>query len=780
MIGFEHKLDSVELRQGENIMNIILIEKATSLGTVEIYADKKDIAKEVMKAVIDNKKDIRASYENYECNTYIKTSLEKEPRFPGLLNPKDGAAPRGREKMNFIESYSVTHYKRQNTYLEEIIAHQDYSEKVNSEVEVNVNFSDANSVLPSQRIEYNPYVFFEKVEDGDIDPYQNLIGLPKISSQQLISPLSSTNAFVNYKFLLAGVFFENGQKIYNISVEPRFDQAPLFSGHLFIIDSIWMIKSMDLSINPGVMEFFKNFRIIQDYEEIDGRWIPVRREFVYTINDLNNVVMANTRVDHSNYRFNVDMEKKEFKNQLVTYADDAFDKDSLYWANTRPLSLKPEELAFIHQQDSINNVLTSDNYVDSVNHEFNRITAGDIFLNGVGFRSREKKSSIYIGSLISQPQFFGVGGYRHRIFSSYSKEFKNAHAIDVSGQIDYGFANKDLKGYLSIEYTFLPKHFGSFRISGGDVYDYVSSYQAISNVFSARNLVRKSYLGLSQRYELVNGLYARLSFDYSTRIAIDDLKLNPWMDSLFHALKVDNTPQPFETYTVSIAKIELMYRFAQKYVIKGGKKLIIGTQFPEISVAFRQGIPKLFSSDVNFSHAQIGVSDIVDFGTWGTFKWNAVSGTFFGKDLASIRFIEHKWFRSSDRLFFSNPLMSLQTLDLRDTTILTHTAKPYMELYAIHHFNGAITNKIPLINKLKIDLVVGGGALMMVESGFKQFEMYFGLERKIKIKRQLFKVAAFYVIRANSNEGLSVVKDPLLGFKIGLDFFNTWNNSWTW
>jgi hypothetical protein len=79
-----------------------------------------------------------------------------------------------------------------------------------------------------------------------------------------------------------------------------------------------------------------------------------------------------------------------------------------------------------------------------------------------------------------------------------------------------------------------------------------------------------------------------------------------------------------------------------------------------------------------------------------------------------------------------------------------------------------------------LDLVVGGGALFIEESGFKQFETYFGLERKIKIKRQLFKVAAFYVLRADSNNGLAAVKDPLLGFKIGLDFFNTWNNSWSW
>ena len=48
--------------------------------------------------------------------------------------------------------------------------------------------------------------------------------------------------------------------------------------------------------------------------------------------------------------------------------------------------------------------------------------------------------------------------------------------------------------------------------------------------------------------------------------------------------------------------------------------------------------------------------------------------------------------------FFSNPLKSLQLLD---STF--HTARPYLQAFVIHHFNGAITDKIPLINKTKIE-----------------------------------------------------------------------------
>lgn len=85
---------------------------------------------------------------------------------------------------------------------------------------------------------------------------KNLISLPKVSSAPLVSPIA-VNAFLNYKFTLNSVFIEDGQKIYDIKVEPRFNEAPLFSGSLFIIDSLWVIKSLDLTINGSAMEFLR-------------------------------------------------------------------------------------------------------------------------------------------------------------------------------------------------------------------------------------------------------------------------------------------------------------------------------------------------------------------------------------------------------------------------------------------------------------------------------------------------------------------------------------------
>ena len=126
MLGFTTKIDTINIEEATTINNVVLIEEATALSTVEIYADKRDIAKEVMKSVIDNKKKMKSQYDTYQCYTYIKTTLEKENRIP--LFKKEGEEV-GRQKMNFIESYSISKYKANNTYKEEVLAHHDFSEK---------------------------------------------------------------------------------------------------------------------------------------------------------------------------------------------------------------------------------------------------------------------------------------------------------------------------------------------------------------------------------------------------------------------------------------------------------------------------------------------------------------------------------------------------------------------------------------------------------------------------------------------------------------------------
>ncbi|MFK8036966.1 MAG: DUF5686 and carboxypeptidase regulatory-like domain-containing protein [Crocinitomicaceae bacterium] len=765
MVGMKDTSITINVSEKTTSLNISMRNYTEQLETIEVSSKKIDVAKKVIKSMQSRRHDLANQFDNYQSNTYLKTGLEKsmDPKFAEKSKSIDSIISAGPARMNFIESYAITKHKSPNTYYEEVIAHHDYAEKARNNVSANISFDMGMSIAPVQYIETNPYIFFEKIQDGDFNLYQNMINAPKISEHPIVSPIAF-NAFLNYNFDLGDIFYEGNQKVYEIKVTPKFKQAALFEGTLFILDKIWVIKSFELSINKAATPFFDNFTIHQDYELIDSFWVPTRREFIYTIKEGRYFISGNTRVNQSNYKFNQSFDPKTFNDQVLSFKDDAFDKDSSFWEATRPIQLKSNELKFIYDQDSIDTYLKSEAYLDSMDAQYNKITIWDVTLSGIGFRNRFKKQNIYINSLLNSAKIFGVGGFRFGLGGSYSKKFENAHKIKFSGDFDYGFKNTDLKGSGGIDYTFLPKQFGKIEINAGDIYDLITDYNSVLGTFSRGNYVRKRFFEITQRIEIFNGLYGKASLSYSDRENITNLELSNWSDQLFGTL---NVPQDFERYKIAMIELQLLYRFKQKYIIKQNEKQIIGTKYPEIAFTYKKGIPNLFDSEVNFDFIEFKVSDEIALGNYGDAKWSALAGSFVND--ASLRFIEHKFFRGSDRFFFSNPLLSHQMLD---STF--NTRNPYFQGFFLHHFNGFIMNKIPLINRLKLELSAGGSALIIQDISYSHAEVFAGIEKKFRIKQQYFRVGAYVATRANTTTELTYQ------FKIGIDFFNSFTNSWTY
>ena len=90
----------------------------------------------------------------------------------------------------------------------------------------------------------------------------------------------------------------------------------------------------------------------------------------------------------------------------------------------------------------------------------------------------------------------------------------------------------------------------------------------------------------------------------------------------------------------------------------------------------------------------------------------------------------------------------------------------------MHHFNGAILGKIPLINRTKIQLAGGGGLLLLDQNNFRHVEVFAGLERVFNLKGELLRLGAFAVTSDNNLEQATFT------FKLGLNFYNTFSREW--
>ncbi|MBI3133213.1 MAG: carboxypeptidase-like regulatory domain-containing protein [Bacteroidetes bacterium] len=766
MLGMKDTLAEVLVTGKITELNIVLVENVHELGSVEVVTKKENVANGIIRHVQDNRKNFALQFDNYTCNTYLKTSLQKEK-----IRPDDeDSLEKGPVKMSLIESLSKSTFIATDTYHETILAHHDYSDKEASSTSSVVDYFMDDIIVPVQNIEVDPYLFFEKIQDGDFNLYQNMLNLPKISEYPITSPIG-LQAFTNYKFKLTNVFTESEQKIYEIQVTPRFSGAALLEGSLYIIDSLWVIKSFNLSVNPGTMVFFKEFTVIHDYEQIDGFWVPVRREFIYSIREEGYIITANTRVNHSSYQFNQTTTINDFKNEASHYTDDAFSKDSAFWAQNRPLLLKQEELDFIAEQNRIDSIKQSEYYLDSLDADFNRITFFDVTLNGVGLRNRFKQQEIYISPLFSNLELLGVGGFRYGFSGSYSKKFENSQKIKVKPAINFGIHKLDLKPSLELDYTFLPLKFGSIELEGGDVYQLLTNQLSMVNwLLSGTNSVRNRYVSIAHRRELVNGLYGRIKFSYSDRQSVNGADMGPIVDyiqSIDTVINFINEPIQFQEYKVALLELKFQYRFKQQYIIKKNEKLIIGTEYPELEMTFKQGIPALFDSEVSFNVIEFKVSDEISFGNFGVSKWKVIGGSFL--NTKDVRVIEYKYVKQSDMGLFSNPLNTHQLLD---TTYSTTGA--YVQAFYLHHFNGVLINKIPILNKTKFETIAGVSLLYIDEFNLIHTEFFVGVERKFKLFNQYLKYGFYYSGQFDD------LNNSYFKLKIGFDYLNTFTNKWSY
>jgi len=772
-VGYETIEKEVQLKSNHHqVVNVILKEASTSLNALEIVANTKDRAKEIMKQVRGKRKFYLNQIQNFSCDTYLKTSLEKELKKPILTDStkqissdkegKDMVSHLKNEKLNLMESISETYFKEPGKYKEVITAYHDYAEthRESNGVSISVDYG-GDDIAPTQYTAENPYLLYSDMMSSDLNFYRNQIKYPTVSQQPLLSPIASNSA-LSYSYNFAGSFYEDEQLIYKIEVKPIYKSEALFYGTIYIEDSTWALRSVDLSINKAALLFCKEFKVIQNYSRIkENQYIPIRRELFYTISDGKFNIIGNSRINHSNYNINREFPPKLFGNEIKKYEVDAFDKDSSYWTNIRPITLKESELQFIHESDSLKAYYTSEEYYAKTDSSFNKINIWSL-LNGVGHRNRKNGTEWYISGVFEQVNLFGIGGYRHKLPGYFNKEFKNDYLLETKGFVDYGFRNKDVKGKLGVGLTYFPKKFVRTFIEVGDFYDHINDFASIEQAFSRSNYIRTKSVSISQRMEILNGLFGELTFDYSDQQPINNIELANWSNNLFGNL---NTPTDFERYTKSEVKLELKYRINQKYILKGNKKIIIGTKHPEISFVYRKGISGLFNSEVNFDYIELGIKDEMQLARFGSSRWEAKAGTFPNKQ--NLRTLEYKYFRGSDRWFFSDPVRSFQLLDS-----IFSTPNEYIKANYIHHFEGSILNKIPLVNKLKLQLAGGAGTLIIPDADFAHFEMFAGLERIVRIKQQLFRFGAYAVTADNS------LNKPDLTFKFGISFYNTFTKKW--
>jgi len=578
-------------------------------------------------------------------------------------------------------------------------------------------------------------LYYTTTAKSNFNFFENLLRLDDLHENPIMSPISSPG-ILSYKYRIESKYQENGKNISKIKISSRNIATSTLEGYIYVIDSLWLIQKLELTMNKGNLLIYDYFTIYQEFEHPgDSICVLKVQDLKYGVKYKNETSVASTYAVFSNYNFKPNFSNKFFGTEVAITEKEAYEKDSSYWSETRQGILTDEERKFILVKDSIFQAQNRKEYLDSVDSVFNKVTFLKVLWFGIDHRNRAKKNQFTFASLASLVQPLFIGGPRVAPWVDYFKKWKDERTLDSYTQISYGFLNRDIKGDTWWKYRFDPFHFGTLRWSLNHNFDVIRGFDAITQIYKRDNFIEATRMRAAIEYELFNGFYIDFDSEFSERRSLKDYKFLTWLDQAIP----NNDPTQFKSYQAFVSDITFRYTPRQKYMREPYRKVLLGSAWPTFSLNYERGIPKLFGSDIDHEYLEVSIDQTFKLGTIGTTSYRGVIGKFLSA--RNLRDPDFKFQRRSDPIWFSNPLYSFQGLDSTLPTI-----DYSMEAHIIHHDNGAIINKIPFMKKTRIGLVAGAGILYVKEHNWLHYEAVAGLERNFKISRRRLRVGVYGVL----------------------------------
>ena len=704
-LGYKTVKKTVTIEQFPYELDATLVEEQISLNEVVINANENP-ADIIIRKAIANRKENLEKIQSYKANFYSR----------GLIRIKD--APEkilGQEVGDLGGGLDST--RSGVIYLSETISDITFLRPDNLKEKITASKVSGND---------NGFSF-NTASDVDYNFYNNTIEL----GNQIISPIAN-NAFSYYKYTLEGVFYDDkGHLINKVNVIAKRENDPIFQGYIYIVEDQWTIYALELKITgkqariPAVdfITITQNF----SYSDPDKIWAKISQQIDFKYGIFGIKGDGRFTAIYSNYEFNQNIINSNFGREIVSFVDEANKKDSTYWKAVRPVPLTEEEVTDYIKKDSIQIVRKSKTYLDSIDHKNNKFKFGDI-ISGYNYSNTYKKWNLGITSPISALSFNTVQGWNGDISVYYRKNYDDfKRFFTVNGSVNYGFSDDKLRGTLTATYKFNNVSRPYLTISGGILTEQFNSSNPISNalntgfsLFSEKNymkLYEKTYGQISFSKELFNGLQFYSTLSYERRKALFNTTDQAWYPK-DNRIYTSNNPldpnaygiAPFENHNILKLNLNATINFGQKYMTYPDSKFNIpNTKFPTLNLGYEKGFGAT-NTDYNFDQLKVRLNQGFNIADKGRFEYNIKAGTFFNAD--DIAFMDYHHFNGNQTNIGEGSYLNVFN-NLPYYSLSTNSS--YFEMHAEHDFNGFILGKIPLLNKLNFNLILGAHALSTPE-----------------------------------------------------------------
>lgn len=352
--------------------------------------------------------------------------------------------------------------------------------------------------------------------------------------------------------------------------------------------------------------------------------------------------------------------------QTTTYSVDenAGTRDSSYWNSIRPIPLSEEELRSINRVDSIASLRSSgrsrtgstpDSSMADRGASPGRFLSASAF--GRTFRSEEGNVDFRFNGLVNPEYltFNSVDGLRYGTGVRFSARGEKGISFVLTPAAEWAFARERLLWRVSSTLRYGSPGQSLLTLSGGRRSDDFNSSAGIGNgmnmitsLFWKENhlkLFESNYMLVRHRSEIVNGLYATLSYGYEDRKMVTnhsdfsifrrDIEYMP-NRPVNHYLSENN--DPLSPYHLSDhihheASVEIAYTPARRYYMRNGIKSPAGSDYPTFSLKWEHGLNTLPGQGYKSYDLITGnISDERSIGALSEYGWKAGGGGFLNKE----------------------------------------------------------------------------------------------------------------------------------------------------
>ena len=721
-IGYARAEKTITFTGEEQTLNFQLTRQELVLNEV-IIKKGEDPAYEIIRKAIKKRKEYLTETEQFSCEVYIK----------GQFSLRDYPKKFFGQKVDFEDGDTS---KRKIIFLSETVAKYSVDKSNKRKIEVTstrVSGQSNGFGFSSPRV---------------ISFYENIVQVGEgLNPRGFVSPVAD-GALNYYKYKYEGSFTEDGRLVNTIKIIPRRKYEPLFSGTVYILEDEWRIHSVNLQLTKeSQMELVDTLHIEQLYFPVTNNQWAIKSQVIYpAIKFLGFDATGNFVSVYSKYNLSPAFDKKFFNNVLLKFDTGSNKKTTAYWETIRPLPLTEQEAKDYKRKDSLELVRKDPKYLDSIDHIRNKLTVSSVLLFGKTFSKEKNRESFTISPLIETIAFNTAEGWNMSLRLNYFKRLDSVNprkSISVTPVIRYGFSNKLLNAYASVNYNYGKKYFSSVNIAGGKrIYQFnnANPIAAFSNTISTL-VWERNYMKIYQAWfarlnytkGIGDGLTLGASFLYQDRIPLENTTDNIWKNwkrrELTPNYPTELMTQNFLRHQAFTATLSINWQPGSKYIEFPDRKVNIGSKFPRLNLSYTQALKNVFGSDVDYSKWKFSINDNLNLKLGGAFSYRFTLGGFINR--ARVEAPDYIHFNGNQLSTASEYLNSFQ---LAPYYKYSNTNDFYTTLHAEYHLNGLLTNKIPLFRKLNWHLVTGSNAFYVNEKN-NYIEVFAGIENILKFFR---------------------------------------------